>query len=264
MTGLVMLILLLSQLRDFAGIPFMHTDQLLILIALCVLAMKVCLTKKLTISSSHSKALILMVLMFIWLTFSTYIGFWLGTNDHIEAIRCLKDLGLGIMFFASLSLYPEFARQADKLWQGFLFMSASTVAVELVLYQVSSLHIHNILFTPPYSRVRLTGGFMGPNMYGAFLAMLFPALIMEAFINQGLKRLIAVFGMFFVLITIGYTGSRGAILGAVLGLLMLGIQFFFARKTSLGKRFFRNRCGYSTNLRSNLGLKKHPPLELLT
>jgi len=150
---------------------------------------------------------------------TTLIGYLRGTTVSETAIPALRDLLIGILFFLSMIGSRYLMRYRSRLWSLFLDISTGLTGLGLFLSFVGWKGLNEVFFFSAHAGRRFIGGFTGPNEYGAFVALVGSAVLARGLLSRrGKRRLFDLLKASVLWIALLYSGSRGAILGGLVGL----------------------------------------------
>nr|MBN1858513.1 O-antigen ligase family protein [Candidatus Bipolaricaulota bacterium] len=224
LAGLVLAVLVMTQLKEPVLLPILRLNQWLILVLVGCVASYELNRRRLVMDATTLSVVRPVLVLGTTLSITTCIGIIAGTTDPALALPELRELLLGGLFFIGLCLCPDLVRWRSRLWNGFL-----NISVLLALtYTVTDLIGHpagRMLFESPFDGYRAVGGFTGPNEFGAFLALISTA-VLGRLVNRARwrDRLLDAIGIGICWWVLVQTSSRSGILGAGLGALVVAGQ----------------------------------------
>jgi len=214
---LVLAILVSTQIETPNLFGVLWLNQAIILLLGVTTLLRVFQMRAIRIAGSLIRPLRAVLLLLIAGALTSGIGIIRGTVTAGLALQALRDLCMGGVFFASLSLSVPLHSCSGALWAIFLQVSAVLAILQLGVHLLGWSGA-GLLFSAAHQGVRVVGGFFGPNEYGAFLAMGASALLAKATLSsRGLLRVVEFLEVGVLWVGILYTASRGALVGAGLG-----------------------------------------------
>jgi len=228
----VVLVLIFTQLRDPLELRFIRFNQFLVLGLAFWWLLTGLISRSFHVSWPYIGAFRAVVMLGIVAVVTTLIGYLRGTTVSQTAIPALRDLLIGILFFLSMIGSRYLMRYRSRLWSLFLNISTGLTVLGLFLSLVGWKGLNEVLFFSVHAGRRFVGGFTGPNEYGAFVALVGSAVLARGvFSRRGRSRLFDLLKAGLLGIALIYSGSRGAILGGLVGVTVtLGYLLFVQRR----------------------------------